>query len=554
MVWLGLWLAQAQETPDGTPSTWSVTATDDLEIRYWVRDERLPDPSDVPVFNYLEQVNRINVAATKGPWRIRTQVDQVALLANRYYLDDQLYVERPLFAPDIFAPFGKDTDLYANIEKIQVAYETEKVSLELGDFYAAFGRGVALNLNRNVDIDIDTSIQGAKLVWRPGSWDVTALAGQLNRQQVFQDNPNRDLRGDLRHGIVALRAERYGLGPANIGLHAVAYDFVEDAGLAEGFRQLAGGPDVFVGGTTAEIVGLGGIDWYAEYDVFNYTTDRLAGENPPLGHAAYASATFYPGKTVWLVEAKRYSNTQQVNAVLSPELYQVAIAPTLEYERAITEDSAAAVGSRDIWGARVRMDWSLRPGEFVPYIATGIYRDHDLEGLHFNDVPETIIHPMVGVDWLPGDGAALINLGYRRDIRDGREGGSDQQIHGDVTLNFPVAGGFQGNINIGAEHYLWGNNPLQQNDYTESETAWTLSKGPVALTWYMDISSNPLIDSTGNISETLYMAGELQVKPRPNITMKAFYGAYKSGVRCSGGQCRLLPGFEGARTSIVASF
>ncbi len=544
-----MWVALAA---DEAPS-WRVTVTDDLEIRYWIRDERLPDPDDVPVFNYVEQVNRLNLTATRGPWSLKAQLDQVALLANRYYLDDVLYVERPLFAPDIVAPFGKDTDLYANLEKLQLGYESDRWTVELGDVYAAFGRGIALNLNRNVDIDIDTSIQGAKVVARPGAWDLTAIIGQLNRQQVFQDNPNRNLRGDLRHGIAAVRAERFGLGPANLALHGVAYDFVDNAGFLEGFRQIEG-PDVIIGGATAELVGVGGIDWYLEYDLFNYTTERLAGPNPPLGHAAYGSLTFYPGATVWLVELKRYLHTNQVNAVLSPELYQVAIAPTLEYERAITEDSAAAVGSEDIWGARVRVDWSLKPGVFVPYFAAGLYRDLDLEGLHFNDVPETILHPMIGVDWLPGDGAALLNLGYRRDIRDGGEAGADEQIHGDITLNFPVGGGFQGNINIGAEHYGWGINPLQQNDYFEAETSWTLSKDRFAFTWYTDYSTNPLIDSTGNLTEALYAAAELQFKPRPAITMKAFYGAYKSGIRCSGGQCRLLPGFEGARASVVATF
>lgn len=553
MLWMSLLVASAAEDAEAKRG-WSVSVTDDLEMRYWIRDQRLPDPADVPVFNYFEQVNRLNVAAHRGPWSVKTQIDQVGLLANRYYLDDVLYRERELFAPDIVAPFGKDVDLYANVEKIQVAWEKDHLLVELGDVYAAFGRGVALNLNRNVDIDIDTSIQGAKVVARPGAWDITAVMGQLNRQQVFQDNPNRDLRGDLRHAMAAVRVERFGLGPANIGLHGVAYDFVQEAGFVEGFEQIAG-PDVLIGGATAEIFGLGGIDWYLEGDVFDFTSDLLAGPDRPLGYAGYASATFYPGKTVWLVEAKRYRNTNQVNTVLSPELYQVAIAPTLEYERAITEDSAAAVGSEDIWGARVRMDWSLMPGKFVPYLATALYRDLDLDGLHFNTVPETILHPMVGVDWLPGDGAALINLGYRRDIRDGGgEHGSDEQIHGDVTLNFPIAAGFQGNINIGAEHYRWGVNPLQQNDYTEAETAWTVSKGPVAFTWFTDFSSNPLIDSTGNISDTVYMAGELQVKPKPSITVKGFYGAYKSGIRCSGGQCRLLPGFEGARASVVASF
>ncbi|MCB9674339.1 MAG: hypothetical protein H6737_04435 [Alphaproteobacteria bacterium] len=548
-----LWLSVALAGSDG--NAWSVTASDDLEIRYWIRDQRLPDPSDVPVFNYVEGVNRLNLAASRGAWKLNTQLDQVALLANRYFLDDVKYVERPLMQPGrIFAPFGDDADVYANVEKVTVSYDSPDVSVQVGDVYAAFGRGVALNVNRNVDIDIDTSIQGAKIVLRPGAWDLTAVFGQLNRQQVFQDNPNINIQGDLRHTVAAVRAERYGVGPANLGVHGVTYGFVSDPGLSAGFRESTG-PDVMIGGVTAEVIGLGGIDWFLEADVFDYVGDKLTGGETELGGAVYASASFYPGKTVWLVELKRYVDTNQVNLVLSPELYQVAIAPTLEYERAITEDSAAAVGSENVWGGRARVDWALKPGVFVPYAAVGVFRDLDIGTLHFNDVPETIVHPMVGVEWLPGDGAVLLNVGLRNDDRDGTDFGADRQLHGDVTLNFPLLAGLTGNVNIGAEHYWWGVNPLQQNDYTEMESAWTVSRGSkVGFTWYTDFSSNPLIDSTGNISETVYMAGELQVKPASALTLKAFYGAYKSGIRCSGGQCRLLPGFEGARVSMTGTF
>ncbi|MEZ4321426.1 MAG: hypothetical protein R3F61_28400 [Myxococcota bacterium] len=556
LVWLSLALADPGAGSDEEKGDrWSLTASDDLEIRYWVRDQRLIDPNDVPVFNYVEEVNRLNLGASRGKWKLNTQIDQVALLANRYYLDDVKYVERPLLEPNrIWSPFGADADVYANVEKVTLSYESPKASVQLGDVYAAFGRGIALNVNRNVDIDIDTSIQGLKVVGRPGPWDLTAIVGQLNRQQVFQDNPNIGLQGDRRHFVGAVRAERFGLGPANVGLHGVTYGFVQETGLAAGFTDSTG-PDVVIGGATAELIGVGGIDWYAEVDVFDYVGDKLTAGGVELGGAAYASASFYPGKTVWLVELKRYVGTNQVNAILSPELYQVAIAPTLEYERAITEDSAAAVGSEDIWGGRVTMDWALKPGVFTPYLACGVFRDLDTETLHFNTVPETIVHPMVGVEWFPGDGAVLVNAGLRNDDRDGTAEGTDRQLHGDVTLNFPLPAGLTGNVNVGAEHFWWGTNPLQQNDYTEMESAFTVSRGSkVALTYFTDFSTNPLIDSTGNITEAVYMATELQVKPASALTLKAFYGAYKSGIRCSGGQCRLLPGFEGARVSMTGTF
>ena len=66
---------------------------------------------------------------------------------------------------------------------------------------------------------------------------------------------------------------------------------------------------------------------------------------------------------------------------------------------------------------------------------------------------------------------------------------------------------------------------------------------------YQDWTDNPLIRSEGNLAENLYGALELTYKPRPGSQVKAFYGAYKAGIRCAGGQCRSLPGYEGARVS-----
>ena len=63
---------------------------------------------------------------------------------------------------------------------------------------------------------------------------------------------------------------------------------------------------------------------------------------------------------------------------------------------------------------------------------------------------------------------------------------------------------------------------------------------------------DPLVISDGgNLTEELFGAVELQVKPHEAWTIKAFYGAQKAGIRCAGGQCRYLPGFDGARASVV---
>ena len=549
--------AEPAEGSSADAEAWSVSLTDDLEIRYWIKPERLFDPADVPVFNYVEQVNRFNAVVSRGRWSFDAQWDEVALFANRYYLDDQLFLERDLVLDAVPTPLPERWDAYTTVEKVRAKYEVDAGSVAVGDNYVAFGRGIALNLNRNVDIDIDTSVQGVKTVLRPGAWDVTAVAGQLNRQQVFQDNPNTEIQGDYRHAVAGVRAERFGLGPADIGAHGVVYDFVDEIGLGPGFDELGTEPDVYVGGLTTALYGVGGIDWYFEGDVFGFGPDQpelSVAEAGDPGYATYASASFYPGKLVFLVEGKRYFQTDRVNAVLTPELYEVAIAPTLEYERAITEDSAAALNSNDQWGTRIQMDWAAKPGELTPYVAVGVMRDNELGGLHFNDVPETIVHPMVGVEWLAGESSAIINAGHRIDDRDGNQAGADQQTHADAAIHFPVAG-LHGQINIGAEYYQWGVNPLQQQDYAELETGWTLLyHSVVGVTWYSDYTTNPLVTSTGNLTDELYGALEFQVKPTSSLTMKLFGGAYKAGIRCSGGQCRTLPGFEGARFSLTGSF
>ena len=132
------------QSPDPNEKV-AISFTDDLEIRYWRTPKRLPDFPDREVFNYLEQVNRLTGTFNKGPWSAFFQLDQVGLFFNQYRLDGELYAERELLKPDLYTFLPGFS--YANPEKIQVKYKKDALTLEFGDFYAAFGRGGVLNLN-----------------------------------------------------------------------------------------------------------------------------------------------------------------------------------------------------------------------------------------------------------------------------------------------------------------------------------------------------------------------------------------------------------------------
>ena len=548
-------LAQDAE-PRGPLAEASTSGTFDLDVRYYQDDTTLPDfPEEDRLFDYVETVSRTNLLADAGHWQIGAQVDHVAMFGAKYYLDDEIQYEFPLHGDGVSFPLPM---AYANLEKVWVTGRARWGTVQLGDGYASFGRGLALNLVRNTDIDVDTSLRGAKATATLGRWDLQLVSGLTNQQQVLQDNPNRQIRADRSHMVSGARVDGYGLGRFNLGAHAVAVQIARD--LDEGTPYVRyqepftseEGLDALVAGATAEFY-AGGVDWFFEGDGYRYgSTDFFNGEDPEPGYAGYASASFYPGPLAVLIEAKRYKNTERVNAFTSVDGYELMVGPSLEYENVITEDSSAAVNSNDIWGARTRVNLSLKQGMIIPYVAVGAYRDNELGGLHFNRAPETIFHPLVGIDLQGTHQKLILNSGYRVDIRDDGYG-QDRMAHLDMTWAFPL-GPVHGEVIWNGYQFQWGDNANQQEDFYTSSLSLAAQTHRWTFVAYNDITNDPLVDSVGNITDTVYLAGEVQYQPNDRTTLKAFYGAYKAGIRCAGGQCKRLPGFEGARASATFVF
>ena len=555
LLWAGPVAASVTLEGEGPLAGGTLSISERFALRYYQVDDTLPgfETTHPNLHDYVEEVNRINLLVNKGGFAAGAQIDQVGLFANRYYLDDELQHSYQLYEPDIRSPWP---DAYLGLEKLYLRNKGKHLEVNLGDAYVSFGRGISLNLVRNTDIDLDSSLRGVRAVVRTGNWDFTGVTGLTNPQQVQLDNRNVGIHGDNQHMISGLRAERYGLGPFNLGVHGVVYSFARSADVEQpGIFQYQQPVDVLVGGATLEGFGLGGVDVIGEFDWFEYRSpDFFEGEEPEPAYAAYLSASAYPGKTVVLVEAKHYVNTERINTFTGIDNYEVAVAPTLEYERAITEDSSAAVNSNDISGARVRVDYALKPGVLMPYISVAAFRDRELGGLHFNRAPETIIHPVVGLQWLGQEAHIIATAGGRADLRD--EGyGTDVNAHVDLDVQLPA--GPLGSLELSSAfmRFMWGDNPAQQTDFTDMVNALALhATDKWTFILWQDFSDNPLIKSTGNIAENVYGAAEVQFKPSSAVTTSVFYGAYKAGIRCAGGQCRSLPGFEGLRFGLNGSF
>jgi hypothetical protein len=554
LVWPGAAQAAVAIEGRGPLAGGSLSLTERLAIRYYRMDDVLPGFEDLHVHDYVEEVNRLNLLVSKGGFSVGAQIDEVGLFANRYYLDDVLYHSYDLYTDEISSPFP---DAYIGLEKLSLRQKGEHLEVSVGDSYVSFGRGIALNLVRNTDIDLDTSLRGVRAVVRAGSWDFTGVSGLTNPQQVQQDNRNLDIHPDIQHMVSGLRAERFGLGPFNLGAHGVIYGFEQPAEAGEpGLARYAEPVDMLVGGATLEAMGLAGLDLSTEVDWFDdRSSEHLAGDDAQTGFAAYGSLSAYPGRAVVLLEGKHYVDAEGVNTMCAADHYELAVAPTLEYERVITEDSSAAVNSNDISGARLRVDYPVRPGVLMPYLSMAVFRDRELGGLHFNDTPETILHPVAGLQWLGEQAHVIGNLGGRADLRDGGAHDADVNLHADVDIEVPAGKLGAIELAVAAMRFQWGDNPVQQSDFFDMTNSLALHATDAwTFILYQDYTDNPLIAGEGNLSEHLYGATEVQYKPSTALTTSLFFGSYKAGIRCAGGQCRSLPGFSGMRFGLSGTF
>jgi hypothetical protein len=543
-----------------------VQITSDSRFRYY--DTGLDDPGrmkskqpfllfpDMPTHNYFEWVQRTNLLIAKEGLSIGLQWDRVTLYSNRYVLDGTEYASWPLYQEGVYSPFD---DTYFLIEKLFVKRTFDSWEVTVGDTYASFGRGMALNIVKNTDIDVDTSIRGVKTIVHAGKTDLSFVTGLTNQQQVSMEYPNFAIDSNTAHMVTGARAEYF--DTFGVGAHAVIYRFVRalDQSYGSPLVRYEEDVDAAVYGATVELPNLLGMDFFVEGDVYDYSAPEMTGGRDGLrGWATYASIAAYPGRMAVLLELKKSKDTERLTTFTSTEGWEPANMPTLEYERVITEDSVAAVDSNDIQGGRLRVDFSAIPGTLTPFIAVAYLQDDDTGGLHFNRSPETVVHPVMGIEWQSGRVGLQLNGGHRVDTRQDPALGQDTLSHIDGALHIPLFGAESLEIDVDAKTFHWGVNKVQQTDFTELANALAWHHGhDWVFVFFQDWSDNPLIQSTGNlaaIDPDLYGAAEVQWKASESTTVKAFYGAYKAGIRCAGGQCRQLPGFNGAKLSVSGVF
>ena len=584
--------AQAIQLGEEKPGSLLSGATMNVSQTFYYKfnlflDDNTTDEVDPP-FSFHEFVNRTNVDIRFGRFTLGGQFDLAAALPNcgmESFVST--YEERhgsdaPCVAPNAVLGDGwdgalRDEAILLRPEKVFLRFKSRNVDFELGDFYAAFGRGITLSFVKRPEVDSDNSLLGGRFDLRTKPMDMTLLAGFTNPQEVSMELRNRGV-DKVEQGLIG--GANFVFRPhkrLEVTTHGVGYNLTE-------------APSWAVGGT-AGLNGIGDVlDLFVEADGFFYGYEdadaaEAAGE-PLRGYAIYGSATAYVGPLTLLVEAKRYKDAQRLGRPGPVVPTQYTQAPTLEHEASITEDINGSVQSNDITGWRAQAEvWNM---ESDTTVTVGFANAFDAESHPpFSDGRVITLHPTFAIEQplhfekfnlhLKGD------IGYRHDLPWPEEENDSFQKHtgmfhyrADIGISFgkhafELVSTYRRHHFTLEDEECWERNGSEQCDKddgwvsTENAFSWTYA-GKLTLALHLDFTDDPIVQSLQNggaignlwydedFRASAYIGGEVIWKPTSNLELYLFGGSQKSGIVCTGGACRTVPSFTGVKTRVTVNF
>jgi hypothetical protein len=601
----------AEERP-GSAVQLEVTEATTLLYAWDNRDYAPNDVASLVNDDWGVWYNRLNIQASTGDFRFGLRLDNawyftspdptaIALELSERRPPSNAGVSAPTyFRNKVFEAGGELSNRYINWlypAKFSATWSRPELEVTAGDLYAELGHGLVLSVRKRDELASDDTVRGARLNARLRAGSVrigiTALGGSLNPLRI-DEGSGRYLAVDDSVTPGFLKLTEAGMP------HAVATDFVRDPGNCAAFATCTYAPDRVVAGQltlglerlklgtqgsflarqaalsndsvrSADTIGtlsqsfeLSSADGNASFQV-EAATQKLGhddGERAlPAGHAVYASATFALAPLALLVEAKHYRRffplLANVNVANAREYAQLAWSapPTAEASFVDTEFGSS---NTCVSGGRARADVALARGVSV-FGWFGLFQTF---GEVPNDRCETaaayrndIFDLASGFELRGRDGRsrATATAGTRFDDADAelapevRESRAYRELYARYDAVHALAGPFT--LELQGFHRR-RRRPLEGSPLPWFEGEHTTGLG-VGAAWTFAIG----VEYDTNLQPPdAYLNGLVRFRPTPESTVSLFGGQRRSSLRCVGGVCRVVPGFEGVRLDASVRF
>lgn len=478
--------------------------------------------------------------------------------------------------------FDEDVPWTARLpERISVLWQRDW-TLEIGDAYAVFGRGMALSFRKDDALGVDNTLRGIRVAIDQRRLVAQAVAGIANPQNldpvtlaVHQDPRDSFVGFDLGTRIGANDEIETGAHVAHVWFQRnTSTSLVSDADLdVIGWR--IGAPSLLDGK----------LSLYGEADALRRHID-FEGERETrrdFGRAVYGSAQLALERLTVLLEWKDYRRFAVAETTTEDETWRVySSLPTMERE---TERVRAPYNQR---GASLRLDYAFMPSTWSA-TATGLMYGFDDHPPPMDEDPWDGV--LVRHGWLglrrqtnPDDTTAWTIeaiAGYRVETHLGdpfgpmippSEGDLDRRIvHGEIDGTVAVGDhSFELRVEHRRERHRQG---VGYNDFVRGGVSltwswrgelivspgvrWDTEKGEVAYTPWGDIFDDQPEPMPGDPppegfpGQDVYPYLEVKWVFTEGSFVRVAGGRRPGGPICSGGVCRDLPPFEGVVAELV---
>ena len=432
-----------------------------------------------------------------------------------------------------------------NLEKVTGSYGGQRLNLQVGDFYATFGRGLALRIRKEDELGLDHSLLGAKVRYRFDQLQATLLTGLLN--VLNSDAEWEKAVSDPFDVVTGLELKATHWTEVSPQIHAVAF-------LLDPFDRLTESNDApqqaYIIGSGLEVL-LGELGTaYAEVDWMGRQFDKFAVRN---SWAAYGSCDLVLGPIGLQVEFKSYhdyklsSFTSTRHGKYQPVEVRYIMGPTLE------PDDSEIENNHNISGGRLSVDWRLAEnngtlfGSYAGFVAQDEWATRS----------QWIYHALLGYEQtLLGRGRARLTLGIRERSDDGANGFAGRiYLKGSVVLPLSLT------QSIAFDALSWMHHTKKDQQSRDS----ILAEGSLVYHWspYLDLGVTfqfdtqhadqiDFVEIDENQNRQIFYSSNLSLRFFDSrLILRLFAGHSRAGPICIQGGCRILPAFSGVRLETI---
>ncbi len=310
---------------------------------------------------FLSLTERLDFTAQAAPWRLYARLDGFSPLLHDTSCSSE--VDSLCYLRSNYRP-----------ERVQLRYQRGEITLEGGDFYQVFGRGVSLAFRKVDPIGLDTTLRGGRFEYERDRLTVRGFGGLANPQNL--DPISLGIFADPTDVLVGGSASARVGADADIELsgHALHVEFER---LGDARRQ----DTVDVAGWRVEFPSLldGDLSLYGEANVLrrqirigDASLDRGTPTVIRPGRGVYVSAQLQRGRWTFLTEWKDYTHyvvapTESANSSPRDVARVYSTAPSLE------RDDQRIFTNANTRGARLRIDYSPRPSPWIFTVNSVLY-------------------------------------------------------------------------------------------------------------------------------------------------------------------------------------